>query len=143
MDDSTDKCDIPECYYRISAKALVLDEARTKFLVVREEDGRWELPGGGIDHGETPQEAIVREVKEEMGLGVGNVSTYPTYFFTFKDSLGHGHSMANILFETTLPSLDFIPSRECVALQFVTAEEALALSAFANVHLFARMFRPG
>jgi len=26
----------------------------------------WDMPGGGIDHGESPHEAIRREIKEEM-----------------------------------------------------------------------------
>jgi 8-oxo-dGTP diphosphatase len=30
--------------------------------------GRWTLPGGGIDHGEDPRIAVVREVYEETGL---------------------------------------------------------------------------
>lgn len=32
--------------------------------------GRWTLPGGGIDHGEDPRTALVREVFEETGLHV-------------------------------------------------------------------------
>ncbi len=32
--------------------------------------GRWTLPGGGLDHGEDPREALRREVYEETGLRV-------------------------------------------------------------------------
>lgn len=31
---------------------------------------RWTLPGGGIDHGEHPQDAAVREVEEETGYRI-------------------------------------------------------------------------
>lgn len=35
--------------------------------------GRLDLPGGKIEHGETPNEAVIREINEETGLCVKNV----------------------------------------------------------------------
>ena len=32
--------------------------------------GRWFLPGGGVEHGEDPTESLVREIEEESGLRV-------------------------------------------------------------------------
>jgi len=47
--------------------------ADDQILLVRASDltevqGRWFLPGGGVEHGEHPTEALVREFAEETGL---------------------------------------------------------------------------
>lgn len=41
----TDYSQIPDCFYRISIKALILDEFG-KFLLCREDNGKWDFPGG-------------------------------------------------------------------------------------------------
>lgn len=58
---------IPNNFYRVSIKALILNKARTKFAAVLEDNGYWELPGGGLDWGESPETCLRREILEEMG----------------------------------------------------------------------------
>ncbi len=50
--------------------AIILDDQRRLLLQLRSGDGQWTLPSGAIDPGETPQEAVIREVKEETNLDV-------------------------------------------------------------------------
>ncbi|MDO8594392.1 MAG: NUDIX hydrolase [bacterium] len=132
--------EIPQCFYRISVKGLLLDETRTKFLVVREDNGRWELPGGGIDHGESPQECLRREIKEEMGLETTFVADNPSFFLVCEKDSVERKWVANVLYEIRLADLNFTPSAECVEVRFVKPEEALTLNAFSNVYELAKLF---
>jgi TDG/mug DNA glycosylase family protein len=52
---------------RRAVRALVLDPAR-RVLLVRFASGFWAPPGGGIDPGESDEDAIRRELGEESGL---------------------------------------------------------------------------
>ena len=54
-----------------SAAAITFDENREKVLLTqRSDNGRWCLPGGGMDPGESASEACIRETMEETGLEV-------------------------------------------------------------------------
>ena len=54
------------------AAALLVTNSRNQILLTRRawapQQGRWSLPAGFVDYGESPAEAAVRECKEETGL---------------------------------------------------------------------------
>jgi 8-oxo-dGTP diphosphatase len=55
--------------FRIGVSALIFQEEQI-LLAHRRDIDWWNLPGGGMEVGETVEEAICREVREETGLEV-------------------------------------------------------------------------
>lgn len=78
----------PKCEFRIfinpkAAAGVLLFNKLGQLLLVRRSyepaKGKWSLVGGFIDRGETNEEALQREIKEEVGLEVNNFSYFGSY----------------------------------------------------------------
>jgi 8-oxo-dGTP pyrophosphatase MutT (NUDIX family) len=77
---------------RVAARVVLVDPGGA-FLLIRSHDPDlprgstwWHVPGGGLDSGETPEQAAVREVREEVGVdlpAVGPCVGTRTTRFTF------------------------------------------------------------
>jgi 8-oxo-dGTP pyrophosphatase MutT (NUDIX family) len=81
------------------AALLFSDDRKDVLLIQRRDVPVWVLPGGGIDEGETPEEAVTREILEETGFHVNpdrlvgvyhpiNRLTRLTYLFECKVTSG-------------------------------------------------------
>ncbi|MCX6807584.1 MAG: NUDIX domain-containing protein [Patescibacteria group bacterium] len=56
--------------FTIGAFAIILDNQKKVLFCHRRDYDLWNLPGGRVESGESPWEAVIREVKEETGLDV-------------------------------------------------------------------------
>ena len=74
----------------VTAVIRDLSEAKTRILATKrgygEFKGKWEFPGGKIEIGETPQQALIREIQEELDVTIAVDSfidtieyDYPTF----------------------------------------------------------------
>ena len=54
--------------------AAIIQRNRSVLLARRSSDERlagfWEFPGGKVENGESPEECLARELREELGIGV-------------------------------------------------------------------------
>lgn len=65
--------DIDDCLYRVAIRVLIMQN--DKVLLVKEDEGWWAFPGGGVDHGETVESSLTREVEEELGVPAKKISS--------------------------------------------------------------------
>ena len=54
----------------VGAAAIILNDKNEVLLQHRSDNQMWGVPGGAVEPGEEPAEAVIREVKEETGLTV-------------------------------------------------------------------------
>jgi 8-oxo-dGTP diphosphatase len=70
-----------------SVKALLKHQGR--YLVLKEtlhKGDVWDLPGGKIEYGESPEEALTREVKEELDVDIEIIRPVGVWYFFSQNS---------------------------------------------------------
>jgi ADP-ribose pyrophosphatase YjhB (NUDIX family) len=107
---------------RPSVSAVIFDRRGRLLLQQRSDGGQWGLPGGSLEIGESVQEAVIREVREETGLTaavrrlVGVYSEPSRQVVRYPD--GNVWHYVNICFECAARGGELTTCAETLALEF-------------------------
>lgn len=71
--------------FPISIKGVLIFEG--KVLLLKNERDEWELPGGKLEPGETPEECVIREIEEETGIKATINRVLRPYIFNVMDKI--------------------------------------------------------
>lgn len=76
---------------QVCAGGLIRNKFGEILLIKRSENdsflpGNWELPGGGVEYGENIEKTLMREIKEECGLGVEVSFPLAVDYYYMKDN---------------------------------------------------------
>lgn len=68
--------------------AIALQDADGRYLLAQRPEGKsmaglWEFPGGKIEPGESPEQALIREIFEELGVEIEAKHLEPVTFTSF------------------------------------------------------------
>lgn len=80
---------VPEKDYptaKVDVRGFVLNEKNEILMAKESVDGKWTIPGGWADIGDTPTEAVLKEIKEETGIDAEVVRLVAIY-----DKREHSH----------------------------------------------------
>ena len=112
---------------RVGSSAIIWDEAHEKILLTRRTDnGRWCLPAGGLDAGESLEENCIREVLEETGLIVKigkllGVYSTPHRIIAYAD--GNQYQIISMSFEAHIVGGEMGLSDETTEIGYFSVDE--------------------
>ena len=111
---------------------------KNRYLLTKRNDrlhhyhGKWQLPGGGLDFGESLEDCVRREMREELALAIEEVRLIPQiYHRVYKDEW-HG-VLISFLHEFTMEPAKIILNEEASEYGWFTIEEAQQLDSFPYV----------
>ena len=115
---------LPSPFYRVAVKVLILDE-QGRLLVTQNVEGEWEIPGGGWEHDESLELSVEREMAEELGAKVHDITDVE---FVLRGVSSRGWHVIRLAVRAVLDTDSPLqPGDDQVAYRYVTPEEFLQL----------------
>lgn len=122
--------DIDDCLYRVAIRVLIIQD--NKILLVKENEGWWAFPGGGVDHGETIESSLIREVEEELGIPAKEISSdFEIVHYNIGNIVSAVPRM-NLFFKASVPEELLGETNHVAQWKWLTKDEFLSLDLHAS-----------
>ncbi len=126
MDDEDNK-------FKVSVKAVFTNN-EGKYMLIREENGLWEFPGGKVNKNESFILALQRECREELGIPCHVLDEKPIAVYPTVDRADFPRIM--VFFRTEFKALNFKNSEEYEEIGFFTKDEIAKLPLYPQLKPF-------
>ncbi len=119
---SCEECGFTLFINAVAAVAAIIQYDDSILATVRAEDpdaGKLDLPGGFVDHGETAEQALRRELEEELNLK----EIMPSYFGTYPNIYPYGsvtYHTLDLIFTVKLRTMpDITPADDVASIKWI------------------------
>ncbi|MCF7866387.1 NUDIX hydrolase [Candidatus Woesearchaeota archaeon] len=117
--------------FRPGVYVLVKNSENKYLFIIEKTVGKWEIPGGGIEPGETFHETGIRELKEETGFDIEIIDKTPVYiendlaYYPKLNLFRHEHKFffRGILKSNKKDNQNFAKDEEITQMDFFSREE--------------------
>jgi ADP-ribose pyrophosphatase YjhB (NUDIX family) len=108
--------------HSVSVAGVIIDDHGQALLVQRRDNHHWEPPGGVLEPGETIQDCLRREVREETGLDVEPVAITGIYQNMTRDIIA-------LVFRCKITGGDLAANEEAAAFRWASETDVTTLAA--------------
>jgi len=120
---------------QIHVSAAVITDSDGRILLVRKRNTPFFMqPGGKLDAGETPEQALIRELHEELQLDITLEQLHPLGQFTDMAANEANHTLIADMFRIEKVSGDIVPAAEIEEILWLSPEDS-AIHALAPLTL--------
>lgn len=105
------------CIFRVAVKAVIIHD--NKVLLIRDDpDDLWALPGGGIDYGENAEQALIRELHEEIALSSADILSEPKLCCVTAGHIRSGIPRVNIYYDLNVSATKIKVGDDSIAIMW-------------------------
>lgn len=130
-------------YIGVGVGAAIFNEEGKLFITLRgekakNERGKWEIPGGGVEFGETLEQALQREMMEEYGVEIEIIELLGVFDHIIPEDKQHWVS-STFICKITKGVPRIMEPEKCADMGWFTLEEASKLDLSITKHDIERL----